>query len=67
MCLRAIDAWPSASIRLRTQVWDASVSRESDDRLIAMFRCTQFILPAEDPRTEQQRMRRKEIDEDRGG
>lgn len=51
----------------RTQVWDAAVSRESDDRLIAMFRCTQFILPAEDPRTEQQRMRRKEIDEDRGG
>jgi uncharacterized protein (TIGR00369 family) len=51
----------------RTQVWDASVSREADERLIAMFRCTQFILPAEDPRTEQQRMRRKEIDEDRGG
>jgi 1,4-dihydroxy-2-naphthoyl-CoA hydrolase len=50
----------------RTQVWDASVSREEDERVIAMFRCTQFILPAEDPRTEQQRMRRKEIDQERG-
>ena len=47
----------------RTQIWDASVSREADERVIALFRCTQFILPAEDPRTEQQRMRRKEIEE----
>jgi 1,4-dihydroxy-2-naphthoyl-CoA hydrolase len=51
----------------RTQVWDAAVSREDDNRVIALFRCTQFILPAEDPRTEQQRMRRKEIDADRDG
>ena len=36
----------------RTQVWDATVSREDDERVIALFRCTQFILPAEDPRTE---------------
>jgi uncharacterized protein (TIGR00369 family) len=49
----------------RTQVWDASVSREEDGRVIALFRCTQFILPADDPRTEKQRMRRKEIEEDR--
>ena len=49
----------------RTQVWDATVSREADARAIAFFRCTQFILPAEDPRTEQQRMRRKEIKEER--
>jgi 1,4-dihydroxy-2-naphthoyl-CoA hydrolase len=47
----------------RTQVWDASVSREADERVIALFRCTQFILPEEDPRTEQQRERRKDIDE----
>lgn len=48
----------------RTQVWDASVSREADDRVIALFRCTQFILPPDDPRTEQQKMRRQEIDEE---
>jgi len=47
----------------RTQVWDASVSREADERVIALFRCTQFILPAEDPRTEQQRLRRNELQE----
>jgi uncharacterized protein (TIGR00369 family) len=47
----------------RTQIWDATVSREADERVIAMFRCTQFILPADDPRTEQQRMRRKEFEE----
>ena len=46
----------------RTQVWDATVSREQDDRVIALFRCTQFILPADDPRTEQQRQRRKEFE-----
>ena len=39
----------------RTQVWDATVCREHDERVIALFRCTQFILPAEDPRTDQQR------------
>jgi len=27
-----------------TQVWDASVTRESDGRAIAHFRCTQFLL-----------------------
>jgi uncharacterized protein (TIGR00369 family) len=43
----------------RTQVWDAMVSREQDDRVIAAFRCTQFLLPREDPRTtNQQRQRR---------
>jgi 1,4-dihydroxy-2-naphthoyl-CoA hydrolase len=47
----------------RTQVWDALVSREADERVIALFRCTQFILPAQDPRTEQQRLRRREIEE----
>jgi len=28
----------------RTQVWDASVSREQDERVIALFRCTQMVL-----------------------
>ena len=27
-----------------TQVWDAAVTRESDGRLLASFRCTQIIL-----------------------
>ncbi len=27
-----------------TQVWDAAVTRESDGRLLASFRCTQMIL-----------------------
>jgi uncharacterized protein (TIGR00369 family) len=39
----------------RTQVWDATVSREGDERVIALFRCTQFILPGNDPRTARQR------------
>ena len=39
----------------RTQVWDATVSREEDERVIALFRCTQFLLPADDARTERQR------------
>jgi uncharacterized protein (TIGR00369 family) len=28
-----------------TQVWDAVVRRASDDRTIALFRCTQMLLP----------------------
>jgi 1,4-dihydroxy-2-naphthoyl-CoA hydrolase len=43
----------------RTQVWDATVRREQDERVIALFRCTQFLLPAEDPRTERQRRQRE--------
>jgi 1,4-dihydroxy-2-naphthoyl-CoA hydrolase len=39
----------------RTQVWDATVTREGDDRVIALFRCTQFLLPREDARTARQR------------
>ena len=39
----------------RTQVWDAQVRREADNRVIALFRCTQFLLPREDPRTKRQR------------
>ena len=39
----------------RTQVWDATVSREEDERVIALFRCTQYLLPADDARTERQR------------
>ena len=35
----------------KTQVWDAVVSRESDGRDLALFRCTQFLLEAADPRT----------------
>jgi uncharacterized protein (TIGR00369 family) len=42
----------------RTQVWDAEVSREGDQRVIALFRCTQFLLPREDPRTKQQQRAR---------
>ena len=34
-----------------TQVWDAVVSRESDGRELALFRCTQYLLPADDART----------------
>jgi 1,4-dihydroxy-2-naphthoyl-CoA hydrolase len=47
----------------RTQVWDSTVRREEDDRVVALFRCTQFILPAEDPRTEEQRKQRAKIQE----
>jgi 1,4-dihydroxy-2-naphthoyl-CoA hydrolase len=46
----------------RTQVWDATVSREADGRAIALFRCTQFVLPKEDPRTERQREQRKQLE-----
>jgi len=35
-----------------TQVWDAVVRRESDGRTIALFRCTQYLLAEEDPRTQ---------------
>lgn len=42
----------------RTQVWDAEVSREDDQRVIALFRCTQFLLPSEDPRTKRQQRAR---------
>jgi uncharacterized protein (TIGR00369 family) len=42
----------------RTQVWDSTVSREGDGRVIALFRCTQVILPDDDPRTAQQRRAR---------
>ena len=38
----------------RTQVWDATVTREDDDRVVALFRCTQFLLPADDTRTQRQ-------------
>jgi uncharacterized protein (TIGR00369 family) len=27
-----------------TQVWDATVSREDDDKVLALFRCTQYLL-----------------------
>ena len=37
-----------------TQVWDAVVTRESDGRELALFRCTQYLLPAGDARTERQ-------------
>src|SRR5919201_921444 len=38
----------------RTQVWDATVTREHDERVIALFRCTKFIIPRENPRTARQ-------------
>ena len=37
-----------------TQVWDAVVTRESDDNQLALFRCTQYLLPASDERTGRQ-------------
>lgn len=47
----------------RTQVWDATVRREEDDRVVALFRCTQFLLPAADPRTERQQRQRTVLEE----
>jgi 1,4-dihydroxy-2-naphthoyl-CoA hydrolase len=46
----------------RTQVWDSTVQREEDERVIALFRCTQFILPANDPRTERQQRQRATLE-----
>jgi len=46
----------------RTQVWDATVSREHDERVIALFRCTQFLLQQEDPRTARQREQKQSLD-----
>jgi len=46
----------------RTQVWDAKVTREHDARLIALFRCTQFLLPRDDPRTARQREQRAHLE-----
>jgi uncharacterized protein (TIGR00369 family) len=51
----------------RTQVWDATVSREVDGRVIALFRCTQFLLQRNDPRTERQREQREHLDMHRKG
>lgn len=36
-----------------TQVWDATVRRESDQKVLALFRCTQYLLAGQDPRTQQ--------------
>jgi 1,4-dihydroxy-2-naphthoyl-CoA hydrolase len=36
-----------------TQVWDATVRRESDGKVLALFRCTQYLLADSDPRTQQ--------------
>jgi 1,4-dihydroxy-2-naphthoyl-CoA hydrolase len=49
----------------RTQVWDATVSREDDERVIALFRCTQFLLSRDDPRTARQREQRQHLDDAR--
>jgi 1,4-dihydroxy-2-naphthoyl-CoA hydrolase len=46
----------------RTQVWDATVSREHDERTIALFRCTQFLLQGDDPRTARQREQKQDLD-----
>jgi 1,4-dihydroxy-2-naphthoyl-CoA hydrolase len=43
----------------RTQVWDAVVSREQDGRAIALFRCTQYLLSSDDPRTKEQESKRQ--------
>ena len=42
----------------RTQVWDATVTREADERAVALFRCTQFLLHGEDTRTARQQEQR---------
>jgi 1,4-dihydroxy-2-naphthoyl-CoA hydrolase len=42
----------------RTQIWDATVARESDGKEVALFRCTQYLLPADDPRTAEQAAKR---------
>ena len=36
-----------------TQVWDATVRRESDMKVLALFRCTQYLLGDGDRRTQQ--------------
>jgi uncharacterized protein (TIGR00369 family) len=46
----------------RTQVWDATVTREEDERVIALFRCTQFLLERDDPRTARQREQRRHLE-----
>jgi 1,4-dihydroxy-2-naphthoyl-CoA hydrolase len=38
----------------RTQVWDARVTRGSDGKDLAMFRCTQYLLQADDGRAAEQ-------------
>jgi 1,4-dihydroxy-2-naphthoyl-CoA hydrolase len=35
-----------------TQVWDATVRRESDGKPVALFRCTEYLLADADPRTQ---------------
>jgi 1,4-dihydroxy-2-naphthoyl-CoA hydrolase len=45
----------------RTQVWDALVRRGSDGKDLALFRCTQYLLPAGDPRTAEQAKRSREL------
>ena len=47
----------------RTQVWDSTVRREHDERVIALFRCTQFLLPHADTRTAQQQKQRARLKE----
>ena len=49
----------------RTQVWDATVSRAEDERVIALFCCTQFLLPKDDVRTTRQRQQRGAAEDDR--
>jgi uncharacterized protein (TIGR00369 family) len=44
----------------RVQVWDATVLRESDQKPLALFRCTQYLLSADDPRTTRQARARAE-------
>ena len=37
-----------------TQVWDALITRESDGKDLALFRCTQYLLGGDDERTARQ-------------
>jgi 1,4-dihydroxy-2-naphthoyl-CoA hydrolase len=40
------------------QLWDATVTREGDGKPLALFRCTQYLLQADDPRTARQQEQR---------
>jgi len=42
----------AAHLGRATQVWDATVTRKSDGATLALFRCTQMVLPPRTPGTQ---------------
>ena len=42
----------AAHLGRATQVWDATVTRKSDGTTLALFRCTQMVLPPRTPGTQ---------------